>query len=122
MKALLIDPENRFISSLIIKDDDYQHIRQVIGCKSLAVARTLHNGDAVFVDEGILLDTKPRHLFRLPGQHRPIAGRAVIVGTDPLGESVDARTSEETLCRAVSFLSRLETGPRPVSAWYLATA
>lgn len=122
MKALLVDPENRFISTIIIGDDDYQHIRQVIGCQSLAVARTLYNGDAVFVDEGVLLDTKPRHLFRLPGQRQAIAGRAVIVGTDPLGESVDASTSEQTLRRAVSFLSRLDTGPRPVSAWYLASA
>ena len=122
MKALLVDPENEFIAPLLVKDDDYQHIRQVIGCKSLAVARTLYNGDAVFVDEGVLLDTKPRHLFRLPGQRQPIAGRAVIVGTDALGESVDVKTSEATLRRAVSFLSRLDTGPRPVSAWYLTSA
>lgn len=122
MKALVVDPEYRQIYLLIIKDDDYQHIRQIIGCQSLAVARTLHNGDAVFVDEGVLLDSKPRHLFRLPGRHQPIAGRAVIVGTDPLGESVNAKISEDTLRRAVSFLDRLETGPRPVSAWYLASA
>lgn len=122
MKALFIDPELHLISTLIIRRDDYQHIRQMIGCETLAVARTLANGDAVFVDEGRLLDCTPRHLFRLPGQHQPIAGRAVIVGTDPLGESVDAKTSEAVLRRAVSFLSRLETGPRPVSAWYRASA
>jgi len=122
MKALFVDPQNRFISTLIVNSDDYQHIRQVIGCETLAVARTLANGDAVFVDEGLLLDHRPRHLFRLAGRQQPIAGRAVIVGTDSLGESLDANTSEAALRKAVSFLAHPDTEPRHVSAWYGATA
>lgn len=77
MHAILIDPETQFITSLSIDTDDYERIRQVIGCESLTVAANLPTQDTVFVDRAARVNATPRHFFRVAGCRHPIAGRAV---------------------------------------------
>lgn len=101
MQAILIDPEIQCITSLSIDTDVYARIRQVIGCKSLSVAVSLPTQDTVFVDPAARLKGTSLHCFRLAGCPHPIVGRAVIVGCDHVGDSVDAHTNAYTLLEMV---------------------
>lgn len=120
MQAILIDPETQFITSLSIDTDDYERIRQVIGCESLTVAANLPTQDTVFVDRAARVNGKPRHCFRFAGCRHPIAGRAVVVGCDHVGDSVDAHTSAKALRALVTYEHSAEDTPARRDAWTLA--
>ena len=120
MHALLIDPETQFITSLSIDTDDYERIRQVIGCQSLTVAANLPTHDTVFVDRAALVNGTPRHFFRFAGCRHPIAGRAVVVGCDHVGDSVDAHVTSNALRQLVTYEHTADAANAPREAWTLA--
>lgn len=120
MQAILIDPETQFITPFSVDADDYERIRQVIGCESLSVAANLPTQDTVFVDRAALVNGTPRHLFRFAGYRQPIAGRAVVVGCDHVGDSVDAHTSAQALRELVTYEHTPEAANEARDAWTLA--
>lgn len=97
MSAYLIDPENASISKLPIEAGDYDAIRKAIGCHFLALAANLPNHDTVFVNENNCLESGPRYFFRLEGSLRRVEGRAVVVGSDHVGECSNAKTNRADL-------------------------
>ena len=115
MQAILIDPEMQFIASLSVDSDDYERIRQVIGCASLTVAANLSTHDTVLVGRATTVNGTPCHFFRVAGCKHPIAGRAVFVGSDHVGDSVDAHTSAQALRESVTYEHTAELANAPHS-------
>lgn len=103
MSAYLIDPEKASISELPIEAGDYDAIRKAIGCHFLAIAANLPNHDTVFVNENFCLEPGQRYSFRLEGSPRPLEGRAVVVGSDHVGECSNAETKKAELIPMVTW-------------------
>ena len=88
MKAILIDPERRTVEPIELPDNDIaigEEMQRIIGCSGLDYGLIDDMRDTIWVDEFGLKRGKPIHAFKLPVQHDPYAGKAVILGADDMG-------------------------------------
>ena len=107
-KAYLIDPENRSVTEVMVKD--HNCINRHIGSEIFCIGSHLPDGDAVFVDdEGLLHEGSTQHFFQLDGRKiessnpQMLAGKAVVVGSNVEGETRDVKTDMEELFNAVKW-------------------
>jgi hypothetical protein len=103
MRAIWIDSKRRRITEVEVHGlEDMQE--RVDGL--IELAGELRTGDSLYVDdEGLLKD--PREFFYLETIGHPLAGNGLIVGFIPeSGKSTDAKTSLESVRRAVKFMDR----------------
>ena len=87
MRCYIVDPEKKEIVEAE-HNGDYREIYEIIGngCHAFDVVR-FGESDAAFIDdEGLLKANQSTAMWKVPSVH-PIAGRAVILGTDRSGES-----------------------------------
>jgi len=109
MKAYLIDPSRFTIAPVEIdRDHTLEQLYKHIGC-DMVEAVYLENGDTLYVDEEGLLK-RQWHFIVLDGYPQPIAGKGVLVGATPAGNSTDAKTSLEALTAKVSYMEMLVNG------------
>jgi len=104
MKAFFINPFSKKITT-VDYDGDWQKIGQMIdACRGLFNVVTLdHNGDAAFVDdEGLYVEDQTFWIHR--NYPQPLAGKALLLGTDPEGNSVEPKTSYEDLVGDIRFI------------------
>ena len=117
MKAIFINSTLRTVSLVDISDTghgsanlDEMHAllsRDASRCDCFTTGGEFDNLDTVFVDDEGLL--KPNNFFELPGVYpTPLAGNAIILGTNDEGESIDVKTSVETVRAMVKFYTPLE--------------
>jgi len=92
-KAILIDPIAREVSEVLIPSTGtLEAIYKFLDCRCFTIAAHLENQDAIFVDdEGLLKD--PEHFFVTTHYPQPLAGKALIMGTDDEGETKDVGTA-----------------------------
>ena len=103
MKAILINPEEKSITE-VEHDDSINDIKELIQAELFDVVRINEVGDVLFVDDEGLYNAD--HFFCLQGCDSPLAGRALLLGTDHEGRSVEPMLeSVETLEDKVSFIS-----------------
>jgi hypothetical protein len=85
--SYLIDPEARTIEAIDLPDkgmlDAMRHI--VGGDMDHSVISDEH--DSIWLYEFGLKNGDPVHAFKLPIQHEPFAGRAIIIGADDEGRT-----------------------------------
>jgi hypothetical protein len=87
MKAVLIDPFTQTVNDVNI-GDDYKEINRQIGCDTFTVAGYVDDDCVYCDDEGLL---KGRTSFtKIPDFAYPIAGRLLVLGSKPNGDSSDA--------------------------------
>lgn len=103
MKAYLIDPVSNQITE-VAYSGDFRQIYEHIKAETFDVV-TLHSGDALFVDDEGLC--KPNSFFKARGIMQPLAGRALVLGTDEEGGSVEPTMSIEQLRQEIMFLGGL---------------
>ena len=98
MKAILIDPNKQVIMDVVIdKKNGLQDYYDHMECDTFAVPHYLENEDALYVDDEGLLKQGQQY-FKLDGWIYPVAGPALIVGTNVnTGDSVNAKTKVEDL-------------------------
>jgi hypothetical protein len=86
VKAYLIDPEARSIKAIDLPDDGMlDAMRRIVGGDmDHSVISDEH--DSIWVYE-FGLKGGPIHAFKLPVQHEPYAGRAIIIGADDKGHT-----------------------------------
>lgn len=104
MKAHLIDPANRTVTTVELPDskDRLTAIYRHLQCDTFDVAG-LPNGDSVYVDDEGLL--KPmQHFFAVRGMPEPFAGRGLVMGTDSRGHSINPTISLTELTHHVKFI------------------
>lgn len=87
MNAYLIDPATRTISP-VETDFSLPSIYNLLGCSLISSAAGQTNGDVLFVDDNVSDDE--HEAFRFGSWE--IYSKALVVGTDPSGETVSPKT------------------------------
>ena len=100
MKAYKIDAYTNTITELEMSED-YREISQNIGCELFCVAKTLPNGDTLFVDDEGWLNPRVTRAFQFDG--RVFAGNGVVLGCNGGGESESVKIKELQIAKLVRF-------------------
>jgi len=104
MKGYKIDVINKEITEVELSSD-YRDIYKVIDCECFACPHIMENEDTLYCDDEGLL--KPiEGFFLLEGYPQPLAGHGLILGCNEEGESIDAKSSLESIKSRVKFMTR----------------
>ena len=109
MKALFIDPTDETIR-FISYDGDYKSIYRILGCRTFEAVYPFDNGDTLWIDEeGLLKDSNFAFNIRAdnPKFNQTIMGKALVLGTDAEGESIECKTTLEDLKSRISFQGKV---------------
>ena len=109
MKALFIDPTDETIR-FISYDGDYKSIYRILGCRTFEAVYPFNNGDTLWIDEeGLLKDSNFAFNIRAdnPKFNQTIMGKALVLGTDAEGESVECKTTLEDLKSRIKFQGKV---------------
>jgi hypothetical protein len=122
MRAYLIDPIERRITE-VDYDGNYKSIYKLIDCERFDCVRFSDNGDCAYVDdEGLFVENQG--FFKIEGYPQPVAGKALVLGTDEEGGSVSPILSFDEIWHKVLFGVLIQIGGRVLfsgaSAWKIA--
>lgn len=104
MKAFFINPFSKKITT-VDYDGDYQSISRLIDASRgyFDVVRLYGNQDAAFVDdEGLYVEDQQFWIHR--NYPQPLAGKALVLGCNDEGDSIEPQTSFETLTKDIQFI------------------
>lgn len=101
IKGLLINPENKTITPVVLTDD-YRDIYGLIDARTFDVVR-LDDGDGIYLDDEGLLKDEPGPFFGLKGYGQPIAGKGLVLGSDDEGETQNVKITLEALTELVTW-------------------
>lgn len=101
-KAILINAKARTITEHTI--NSWRDIAPAIGCELFTCVGLDRNGETAYVDDMGLL-TQPTNFIKFESYPQPLAGSALILGTDHEGESVDTKLTVEEVGKMVKFLT-----------------
>ena len=109
MKALFIDPIDQTIRTLSY-DGDYKSIYRILDCTTFECVYPFNNEDTVFIDEeGLLKESNFAFNIRAdnPQFSQTLFGKALVLGTDAEGESVECKTTLEDLKSRIDFQGKV---------------
>ena len=104
MNAYFINPFSKKITT-VDYDGDYQSISRLIDASRgyFDVVRLYGNQDAAFVDdEGLYVEDQQFWIHR--NYPQPLAGKALVLGCNDEGDSIEPQTSFETLTNDIQFI------------------
>lgn len=108
MKALLIDPFQKTITE-IEHDNSLEDIYRHTRCDTFTTVMIDRHGGTLFVDdEGLLKPFDSQAFFKIDTYADPLAGYAMVVGTDDEGETVDVAYTIDQIKARVQFLSHAQ--------------
>jgi hypothetical protein len=108
MKAYLIDPQAQTIEQ-VDYSGDYTQIYDLINASLFTAATFNEAGDTCFVDDEGLFNGD-NEFFIIADYPQPLAGRALVLGCNDEGESIEPSISLEQ-CRAlVAWVPRFMVG------------
>ena len=107
MKAILINPEFEYIH-LIDFDGDYKSIYKLLDCRMFECVYPFKNEDTIFIDEeGLLKDSNYSFSIKADDKKQfpwqTVMGKALVLGTDAEGESIEHKTSLEEVKSRITF-------------------
>ena len=102
MRSILIDPWTQTVTEFEY-NGDWQQISRIIGCaQDIFTVLMLNNTEGMFLDDGPLeFEREKRWWFK--GYGGPLHGRAMILGANYEGESVDTRMDVDKLRAMCDF-------------------
>lgn len=100
MKTILIDPETRTVTAIEIAGG-LESYYETIGCDLIDFARA-DDVDVIVDDEGLFKENK--HFFGIHGYPKPLAGKALLVGVNDEGDTIDCPIALEEAVRRIVFL------------------
>jgi len=113
MNAYLIDPKSRTITAVDCdyKNKSIQAIYDLCGWNCFDCVRMDEDGNTIYVDDNGLIDTPPsRHdYFMLVDYPQPLAGTALILGSDDNGDTQPCTLTLEQVRQKIKFLDRNTT-------------
>jgi len=104
MQAYFINPFSQKVTT-VDYDGDYQSISRLIDASRgyFDVVRLYRNQDAAFVDdEGLYVEDQQFWIHR--NYPQPLAGKALVLGCNDEGDSIEPQTSFETLTNDIKFI------------------
>jgi len=106
MKAYLINPTTCTVSE-IEYSGDFHEIYSWIGAQYFDCVRfSASNEDVVYIDDEGLISGKDQHFFTIGDDPRPLAGKGLVLGTDPEGDTTEPETPKDKL--NVKFLTPVD--------------
>jgi hypothetical protein len=106
MRAILIDARNKTVTEVQIAKG-LQPMYDQLKCQTFTVPVILENEDTVYVDDEGLINGTFDFFYAPKVYPTPLAGNALIIGSDSEGESVSAKSNIQDLGE-VHFMSRDE--------------
>lgn len=101
IKAYKIDAYANRIDTLELSDD-YREISRNIGCECFCIAKSLPNGDTLYVDDEGYINANVTRGFVFAGQF--FAGNGLVLGTNEhSGDSESVQTKELAIAELVKF-------------------
>ena len=110
MKAYLIDPINKIVS-VVDYNGDYQTINKLINSqRGFDAVYGFRNEDTLYVDdEGLLRKENYGFEFTYDNGHvAPLMGKALVLGTDAEGESVEVKSSLEEVESKIKWVGKVK--------------
>lgn len=104
MRAILINPFNHTITE-VNYTGDFEDIYLLIDCDTFTCVTVNERYDTLYVDDEGLINGKEQAFFGWMGYPQPLAGKALLLGTDMNGESVDTTFSLDDANDHVVWLS-----------------
>jgi hypothetical protein len=111
MRAILIDPIERKVTEIEIEGKDYREFYPILGCELYSAGLRFDNEDMMLIDDEGLFKNPDRFFVLAEDYPRPIAGRAIIVGTDDSGDTAPCQLTLEHIAKQVQWVDRV--GARP---------
>jgi len=110
MKAIRIDVTNCIVEQVELEHGNLAEIYRMLSCHTIdcVVPSILLGRDCIYVDDEALLKS-PEFFFAIAGYAQPLAGSALILGTDEEGASCSCETPIGIVAQNVEFL-RVEGG------------
>jgi len=102
MRGYLVDPYKKEITE-ITTDGGLKELYDILQVSCVDCAYLGNNDDVWVDDEGLLNVTQDTCFFSFPTYKSALAGRGLILGTTPEGESTDPHESIEYYQNTVSF-------------------
>ncbi len=103
MKTILIDPHTRTITEAD-HDGSLEAIDALLHCDMITTVTIDRKGGTLFLDdEGLLKDLRAQAFFKLDTYADPLAGYAMVVGTDYEGETVATPYTVEDIAKRVTW-------------------
>lgn len=103
MKVILIDPFDRVIKEIEI-DGSLDSMYKAMQCDCFDLVR-IDKNDGIFVDdEGLLKLPSEQAFFKWDDYDSPLAGRALVIGCTPDGDSTDANHTVPEIAQKISWL------------------
>lgn len=107
MKAILIDTPNHQVTEVEYSGDYkqiYQHIRAQMF--EVVIPDVVNDIEVtVYVDEEGLINDNPHGAFAIAGINQPLVGYGLVLGTDDVGETVEAPVDVDWVKARVAFLT-----------------
>lgn len=103
MKAFVIDPFAREITE-VSYEGDYTEIYKHIKADLFCTVTVSDLGDTLFLDDEGLFKSEQK-FFQWVGYGQPLAGRALVLGTDEEGESRDCQLTLRDIENSVRWLT-----------------
>lgn len=100
MKAILVDPKNKTVEKINLKEG--YNLREILGCDCVSGTYASRK-DFIYVDDMGLL--KENYLFFYNGYPSPLAGKSLILGIGEFGESEDCNLTVQQVKRNIQFIS-----------------
>lgn len=107
----LIDPVERTIIKVEVSPNDLGTYYRALDCETFTLAAFNDIGDVVFVDDDGLLKG-PTSFFLIEGYPQPLAGKGLVLGTDPEGETIAPTVGFDWLVENVDFGVPMRVGDR----------
>jgi hypothetical protein len=107
ISAILIDPTRQTIESIEL-DNSLAGFYDTLHCETIASYGRLANGDVATGDDEALL-AGPTPLFWFGRYPLPLGGRVVITHVDAEGESINPRSSVDSIKSVVRFIPEAQT-------------
>ena len=110
MKAYLIDPYAMTVEE-VQYSGDYNDIYALTDCQTFTCLTFNEDEDTLFLDDEGLINGKEQAFFRLvdtpSGDTYPLVGKALVLGCNEEGESVEPKITLEGLRNQVQFIPAL---------------
>jgi hypothetical protein len=87
IRAILINPKRKTVEAVELPNGSNATIYDQLGCTDFNMVRVTE-ADVVFVDGEGLLKKKPGPFFLIGLYDQPLAGKGLVLGIDPAGETV----------------------------------
>lgn len=104
MKAILIDPFDLKVAE-VDYSGDFHEIYKLIHCGTFDCVRIDDLGNTLFVDDEGLIKGSPQAFFVYEGYPQPLAGYALLLGSNESGDTIEAGVSLEEASAAVTFVT-----------------